>query len=77
MAGGQRLVAVGTNNRVIAEAIGISVNISMKIDAHSKAEATAYALRHNLAWCESHKYCPTCRHPRLTMMRGGFIMEAT
>ncbi len=52
-----RLIAAGHSNRQIAEALFISprtierhiANIYLKIDAHSKAEATSYALRHNLA----------------------------
>ena len=52
-----RLITAGHSNRQIAEALFISprtierhiANIYLKIDAHSEAEATAYALRHNLA----------------------------
>jgi DNA-binding CsgD family transcriptional regulator len=52
-----RLVAAGRSNRAIADALSISertvnrhiTNLYTKIDAHSKAEATAYALRHALA----------------------------
>ena len=51
-----RLVAAGRSNRAIAAALSLSVrtverhiaNILRKIDAHSKAEATAYAFRHGL-----------------------------
>ena len=52
-----RLVAAGMSNRAIAAALSISertvnrhmTNLYTKIDAHSKAEATAYAFRHRLA----------------------------
>jgi DNA-binding CsgD family transcriptional regulator len=52
-----RLVAAGRSNREIAEDLSLSertvarhvTNIYGKIDAHSKAEATAYAFRHNMA----------------------------
>lgn len=52
-----RLIAAGHSNRVIADTLFLSprtierhiANIYLKIDAHSKAEATAYALRHALA----------------------------
>lgn len=52
-----RLVAAGRSNRRIADALSISprtverhiANIYLKIDAHSKADATSYALRHGLA----------------------------
>ncbi|HEY7908180.1 MAG TPA: AAA family ATPase [Thermomicrobiales bacterium] len=52
-----RLIAAGESNRVIAATLFISertvnrhlTNLYTKIDAHSKAEATAYALRHHLA----------------------------
>jgi DNA-binding CsgD family transcriptional regulator/pimeloyl-ACP methyl ester carboxylesterase len=52
-----RLVAAGRSNREIAEDLRLSertvarhvTNIYGKIDAHSKAEATAYAFRHDLA----------------------------
>ncbi len=52
-----RLIAAGRSNRQIAEALYLSprtaerhvANIYLKIGAHSKAEATAYALRHALA----------------------------
>jgi DNA-binding NarL/FixJ family response regulator len=51
-----RLIAAGHSNRQIADALFISprtierhiANIYLKIDAHSKTEATAYALRHRL-----------------------------
>jgi len=50
------LIAADHSNRVIADRLFISprtierhiANIYLKIDAHSKAEATAYARRHNL-----------------------------
>ena len=52
-----RLIAASHSNRQIADALFISprtierhiANIYLKIDAHSKAEATAYARRHQLA----------------------------
>ena len=52
-----RLVAAGRSNRQIAAALFISertvnrhlTNLYTKIDAHSKADATAWALRHHLA----------------------------
>jgi len=52
-----RLIAAGSSNREIAEALVLSertvarhvTNIYSKIGAHSKAEATAYAFRHDLA----------------------------
>jgi DNA-binding NarL/FixJ family response regulator len=52
-----RLVAAGRSNRAIAATLSISertvnrhiTNLYAKIDAHSKAEATAYAFRHHLA----------------------------
>jgi DNA-binding NarL/FixJ family response regulator len=52
-----RLIAAGRSNREIAAALYLSprtaerhvANIYLKIGAHSKAEATAYALRHRLA----------------------------
>jgi DNA-binding CsgD family transcriptional regulator len=52
-----RLIAAGKSNRQIADALFISertvkghmTNLHMKINAHSKADATAYALRHCLA----------------------------
>ena len=52
-----RLVAAGQSNREIAAALYLSprtaerhvANIYLKIGAHSKAEAAAYALRHGLA----------------------------
>ena len=52
-----RLIAAGQSNRQIAAALYLSprtaerhvANIYLKIGAHSKAEATAYALRHRLA----------------------------
>lgn len=52
-----RLIAAGLSNRNIADRLFISprtierhvANIYMKIDAHSKTEATAYAHLHNLA----------------------------
>jgi DNA-binding CsgD family transcriptional regulator len=51
------LVASGKSNREIGEALTLSVrtvgrhiaNIYVKIGAHNKADATAYALRHGLA----------------------------
>ena len=50
------LIAAGHSNRKIAEALFISprtierhiANIYLKIDVHSKGEATAYALRHDM-----------------------------
>jgi DNA-binding CsgD family transcriptional regulator len=52
-----RLVAGGLSNREIAAALFISertvnrhmTNLYTKIDAHSKADATAWAIRHHLA----------------------------
>jgi DNA-binding CsgD family transcriptional regulator len=52
-----RLIAAGRSNREIAAALFLSprtaerhvANIYLKIGAHSKAEAAAYALRHGLA----------------------------
>jgi DNA-binding NarL/FixJ family response regulator len=52
-----RLIAAGRSNRAIAAALYLSprtverhvANIYLKIGAHSKAEATAYALCHGLA----------------------------
>jgi DNA-binding CsgD family transcriptional regulator len=52
-----RLIAAGRSNREMAEALYLSqrtverhiANLYLKIDAHSKAEATAYARRHQLA----------------------------
>ncbi len=52
-----RLIAAGQSNRQIAAALYLSprtaerhvANIYLKIDAHSKAEAAAYALHHGLA----------------------------
>ena len=52
-----RLIAAGMSNREIAAALFLSprtaerhvANIYLKIGAHSKAEAAAYALRHGLA----------------------------
>jgi non-specific serine/threonine protein kinase len=52
-----RLIAQGRSNREMAEALYLSqrtverhiANLYLKIDAHSKAEATAYARRHQLA----------------------------
>ena len=52
-----RLLAAGRSNRAIAAALFLSprtvqrhvANLYLKIGAHSKAEATAYALRHDLA----------------------------
>jgi DNA-binding NarL/FixJ family response regulator len=52
-----RLVAAGRSNREIAAALFLSArtverhvaNIYLKVGAHSKAEAAAYALRHGLA----------------------------
>ncbi len=51
-----RLIAAGHSNRQIADALFISprtierhiANIYLKIDAHSKTEATAYAQHHHL-----------------------------
>ncbi len=51
-----RLIATGQSNREIAEALYLSprtverhiANVYLKIDVHSKAEATAYAHRHHL-----------------------------
>lgn len=51
-----RAIAAGKSNKQIADALAISVrtvdrhiaNIYLKIDAHNKADATAYALRHGL-----------------------------
>ena len=52
-----RLIAAGHSNREIAAALFVSprtaerhvANIYLKLGAHSKAEAAAYALRHGLA----------------------------
>ena len=52
-----RLIAAGNSNRQIAAALYLSprtaerhvANIYLKLGAHSKAEAAAYALRHGLA----------------------------
>ena len=52
-----RLIAAGKSNREIAAALYLSprtaerhvANIYLKLGAHSKAEAAAYALRHGLA----------------------------
>ena len=52
-----RLIAAGRSNREIAAALGVSPrtverhieNLYRKIDAHSKADATAFAFRHHLA----------------------------
>lgn len=52
-----RLIAAGQSNREIAEGLLLSertvarhvTNIYAKIEVHSKAEATAYAFRHDLA----------------------------
>lgn len=52
-----RLIAAGTSNREIAGDLFLSprtverhiANIYVKIDAHSKADATAYALRNDIA----------------------------
>jgi DNA-binding NarL/FixJ family response regulator len=52
-----RLIAAGHSNRQIADMLFLSprtverhiANIYLKIDAHSKAEATAYVRRHCLA----------------------------
>ena len=52
-----RLIAAGKSNREIAAALFLSprtaerhvANIYLKLGAHSKAEAAAYALRHGLA----------------------------
>jgi DNA-binding NarL/FixJ family response regulator len=52
-----RLIAAGRSNREIADDLVLSertvarhvTNIYTKIEAHSKAEATAYAFRHDLA----------------------------
>ena len=51
-----QLIAIGRSNREIAEALFLSprtverhiANIYLKIDAHSRAVATAYAFRHGL-----------------------------
>jgi DNA-binding CsgD family transcriptional regulator len=51
-----RLIAAGQSNREIADALFLSIrtverhiaNIYLKIDTHSKAEATAYAFRNGL-----------------------------
>jgi DNA-binding CsgD family transcriptional regulator len=51
-----RLIAIGQSNREIAEALYLSprtverhiANVYLKIDVHSRAEATAYAQRHHL-----------------------------
>jgi DNA-binding NarL/FixJ family response regulator len=52
-----RLITAGHSNREIAAALYLSprtaerhvANIYLKLGAHCKAEATAYALRHGLA----------------------------
>lgn len=52
-----RLIAAGRSNREMADALSISArtverhveNAYRKINAHSKADATAYAMRHHLA----------------------------
>jgi DNA-binding CsgD family transcriptional regulator len=52
-----RLIAEGHSNREIAEALFLSprtverhiANIYIKIDVHTKAEATAYARRQRIA----------------------------
>jgi DNA-binding NarL/FixJ family response regulator len=52
-----RLIASGRSNRQIADTLFLSprtierhiANIYLKIDAHSKAEATRFALQHHLA----------------------------
>jgi DNA-binding NarL/FixJ family response regulator len=52
-----RHIAAGESNREIAAALSVSVrtverhieNLYRKIDARSKADATAYAFRHRLA----------------------------
>jgi DNA-binding NarL/FixJ family response regulator len=52
-----RLIAAGRSNREIAEDLTLSertvarhvTNIYTKVGVHSKAEATAYAFRHDLA----------------------------
>jgi non-specific serine/threonine protein kinase len=52
-----RLVAAGRSNRAIAAALALSLrtverhvaNLYAKIDAHNRAEATAFAIRHGLA----------------------------
>jgi non-specific serine/threonine protein kinase len=52
-----QLIAAGQSNREIAEALYLSprtverhiANVYLKLDVHSRAEATAYALRHHLA----------------------------
>ena len=52
-----RLIASSKSNREIADALFLSprtverhiANIYLKIEAHNKAEATAYAQRHQLA----------------------------
>ena len=52
-----RLIAAGKSNREIAKTLYLSprtaerhvANIYLKLGTHSKAEAAAYALRHNLA----------------------------
>jgi DNA-binding CsgD family transcriptional regulator/pimeloyl-ACP methyl ester carboxylesterase len=52
-----RLIASGSSNKEIAEALVLSVrtverhinHVYAKIDVHSRAQATAYALRHGLA----------------------------
>ncbi|MGN6701094.1 MAG: helix-turn-helix domain-containing protein, partial [Thermomicrobiales bacterium] len=52
-----RLLAAGQSNHAIAEALFLSprtvqrhiANVYLKIGAHNRAEATAYALRHRLA----------------------------
>ena len=50
------LIAAGRSNKEIAQALSVSVrtvehhiaNIYRKIDARGRADATAYALRHDL-----------------------------
>jgi len=52
-----RLLAIGHSNRRIAAALFLSprtvqrhvANVYLKLGAHCRAEATAYALRHGLA----------------------------
>jgi len=54
------LIAAGMSNRVIADTLFLSprtierhiANIYLKIDVHSKAEATAFALHHDFARLE-------------------------
>ena len=51
-----RLIAIGMSNRIIAQDLFLSprtverhiANIYLKINAHNRAEATAYALRQRL-----------------------------